>query len=75
MAVQRQVELRFGGDGALTGAPLGLSAVCRDGPWLWLAGDGESRLERLRMESRDGASYDDRRSLPAGGLRRPAGGA
>jgi hypothetical protein len=66
MAVDRQVELRFGGDASSAGTPSGLSAVCRDGPWLWVAGDEEPQLERLRVGSPDGASYADRRTFRLG---------
>jgi hypothetical protein len=66
MAVERQVELRLGGDASSSGAPSGLSAVCRDGPWLWLAGDEEPRLERMRAGPPDGDFYDDRRSFRLG---------
>ncbi len=68
MAVARQVELRWGATGPPVDVPAGLSAVCRDGPWLWLAGDEEPRLERLRVGAPDGAWYGDRRSFRLGDL-------
>jgi hypothetical protein len=66
MAVERQVELRWAADGSPVEAPQGLSAVCRDGPWLWLAGDEEPRIERLRVGAPDGAWYAEPRSFPIG---------
>ncbi|SDY47962.1 Protein of unknown function [Modestobacter sp. DSM 44400] len=62
MAVARQTCLRFRDSGS---APSGLSAVCRDGLWLWVAGDEAPQLERL-AESPDGASYADARSFRLG---------
>jgi hypothetical protein len=63
MAVERQVELRWGSDATSGDVPVGLSAVCRDGPWLWIAGDEEPQLERLGVGSPDGAWYADRRTF------------
>jgi hypothetical protein len=60
MVVERQVGLRFTGDGAAAGATSDLSAACRDGPWLWGAGYDQPRLQRLRVGSWDGACHHDR---------------
>lgn len=49
MEVEGQVELRFGTNGTDAEVPTDLSAVCRDGPWLWLAGDEYPQLDRLRL--------------------------
>jgi hypothetical protein len=52
MAVERQVELQVAWDEASAAAPSGLSAVGRDGQWLWLAGDEEPCIERLHLTCR-----------------------
>ncbi len=68
MEVERQVELRFRGGGAHADVPMDLSAVCLDGPWLWLAGDEAPRLDRLHVDGPDGSAYGDRRSFALGEL-------
>jgi hypothetical protein len=47
MAVGRQVPLRFGPAGVSAEVGSDLSAVCRDGTALWLAGDEQPVLHRL----------------------------
>jgi hypothetical protein len=60
-----QVALGFGVPGAATVELTDLSAVHRDGRWLWLAGDEMPRFERLTVASGDG-SYGAHRSFPIG---------
>jgi hypothetical protein len=67
MVVERQVELRF--SAAEPDIPHeDLSAVYRDGPWLWLAGDELPRLERLTLDRPDNGRYDDHRWFALGEL-------
>jgi hypothetical protein len=68
MPVLRQVALRFAVGGSVDDAPSGLSAVVRDGPWLWVAGDESPRLDRLRVDPSDDGCYADHRSFPLGDL-------
>jgi Protein of unknown function (DUF3616) len=66
MTAGRQVELRFAASGGSDDALKDLSAICSDGPWLWIAGDEAPRVERLRA-SEDGA-YDEHLSFLLGDL-------
>src|SRR3954451_11175598 len=72
MPALRQVALRFAVgspvDGPVDDAPSGLSAVVRDGPWLWVAGDESPRLDRLRIDPADDGCYADHRAFPLGDL-------
>ncbi|WP_329520585.1 DUF3616 domain-containing protein [Spirillospora sp. NBC_01491] len=47
MIVERRVELRFGAESREAGTHTNLSAVRRDGPCLWVAGDETATIERL----------------------------
>ncbi|MCW2636709.1 MAG: hypothetical protein JWQ99_3076 [Blastococcus sp.] len=65
MAVERQVLLRFAAAGPAPDTVSDLSAVCRDGDVLWVAGDELPVLYRLTA-ARDGSSYADARSYRLG---------
>src|SRR4051794_21936005 len=65
--VERQVQLDFTPAPVDFDTPADLSAVCRDGPWLWLAGDESPRLERLTLDPTTG-TYADHQSYPLGAL-------
>jgi Protein of unknown function (DUF3616) len=45
-----------------------LSAVCRHGSWLWLAGDEGASLERLTVDKTDGTAYGDHVSFEVAGV-------
>jgi Protein of unknown function (DUF3616) len=67
MVVQRQVRLRLGADAEADVRTVpALSAVCRDGSVLWLAGDEQPLLHRLARGS-DG-DFGDPRTLRLGDL-------
>lgn len=66
MTVEGQVPLRFSAE---NGAPVpleSLSAVHGDGEWLWLAGDEQPRLDRLRRGRGSEPFYADHRSFALG---------
>src|SRR4051812_13821071 len=64
MTTGRQVKLRFAPGGGTDNALRDLSAVCSDGPWLWVAGDEAPWLKRLRASG--GGSYEEHQSFLLG---------
>lgn len=65
MDVASQVPLRFGELDTGTVKMEDLSAVYRDGQWLWLAGDELPRFERLELDP-DDRSYAGHRTFSLG---------
>jgi hypothetical protein len=73
MQVTRRVVLRWSGSGNAAGPVSDLSAVCRDGSLLWIAGDEMPEVYRLSLSPHDLAYEKPRRyrlgdlvDLPAG---------
>lgn len=56
MTIGVQVPLHFAPDAVRTQTHVNLSAVCADGPWLWIADDEAATVERL---TGDGTRYGE----------------